>query len=299
MLSRTAITTYQHCPATAGTAADPLSRGSRAAGRERAGASVDESKHIGRLTAFLACGLCACLLAGCRPGPDVRDAMTFQRAQETFDQAQSRDDFLRAAALYQEILDGGVTSGAVLYNQGNAFMQAKQPGRAIAAYRQAQRYRPRDPYLEANLRFAVQSGTAARRPLFEYLLFWQNWLSYPEKFWGLGFLALAAFLLGLGGLLARRRILSWLALGGVVLTLLMGVSAGYDWYRYAWLVHGVVVQADTVARKGDAASYEPALSGSLDERTEFLLLQSRGDWLLIQLPGGQEGWIERSRAVLY
>ena len=28
------------------------------------------------------------------------------------------------------------------YNQGNAWMRAKQPGRAIAAYRQAQRYRP-------------------------------------------------------------------------------------------------------------------------------------------------------------
>ena len=39
-----------------------------------------------------------------------------------------------SAAKAQEILDAGVTSGVVLYNQGNAFMRAGQTGRAIACY---------------------------------------------------------------------------------------------------------------------------------------------------------------------
>jgi len=241
-----------------------------------------------------------CLLgAGCRQGLDAESLLLFQRAQAAFDQARTSEDFLRAAALYREILDRPVASGALWYNQGNAFMQAGQRGRAIAAYRQAQRYRPRDPYLEANLRFAQPGDGTPRRPLIEYLLFWQDWLSYPEKFWLLGLLAGLTFALGLAARVTRRKAIARAAMAALALSLLCGVSAGYDWYRYEWIVHGVVVEADTTARKGNAASYEPALTAPLAEGTEFRLVERRGDWLLVRLPGGQEGWIEGRAAVTY
>ena len=93
-------------------------------------------------------------------------AQTFQAAQQAFDKAQTPDDFLRAASLYQEILDAGLVSGAVLYNQGNAFLRGGHRGRAIACYRQAQRYRPRDPWLDHNLRCALGPGyTAPKRAI--------------------------------------------------------------------------------------------------------------------------------------
>ena len=57
-------------------------------------------------------------------------------------------------------LDRGQISGAVLYNQGNAFMQAGQRGRAIAAYRQARRYLGPDLFLEANLAYALGNQPA-------------------------------------------------------------------------------------------------------------------------------------------
>jgi hypothetical protein len=37
----------------------------------------------------------------------------------------------------------------------------------------------------------------------------------------------------------------------------------------------------------------------LGEATEFRLVESRGDWLLIHLSGGGEGWIEQKTAVTY
>ena len=95
--------------------------------------------------------------SGCGGRVDPTMFSQFQRAQEAFDQAQQPDEFLRVAALYQEMLDTGLVSGAVLYNQGNAFMRAGQRGRALACYRQAVRYRPRDPYLAANLNYALGS----------------------------------------------------------------------------------------------------------------------------------------------
>jgi tetratricopeptide (TPR) repeat protein len=241
------------------------------------------------------------VFAGCARRVDLDVAETFQEAQETFDQAESADGFLRAAGLYQSILDRGVVSGAVLYNQGNAYMQAGERGRAIAAYRQAERYRPRDPYLQANLEFALgpDASVRRRRPVIEYVLFWQDWLSYPEKFRLTAALAVVTFLCGVVALFRHRRLLGRLAIVGLVLTLLLSCSAGYDWYRFQRTVHGVIVEHDVIARKGNGTTYEPAFTEPLLEGTEFRLSERRGEWSLIRLPGGEEGWVENETIVLY
>jgi len=240
------------------------------------------------------------LAAGCGRSVDLELSQKLQQAQRAFDEAASPEEFLTAASLYQEILDSGVHSGAVFYNQGNAFMQAGQRGRAIAAYRQAKRYRPRDPYLDANLRYALGSDTpAGRRPVIEYLLFWQDWLSYPQKFYVAAAAAVATFILGLLPFFVPRRLFVRLAMVGAVVTLLLIFSAAYDWYRYDYTVHGVVVEDEVVARKGYAATSEPAFTEALVEGTEFQLVQRRDDWLLIRMAAGQEGWVEEETVVLY
>jgi hypothetical protein len=254
------------------------------------------SFHFGTVACVL-----TLVLAGCAPRVDLDLTATFQEAQQTFDQASSPGDFLKAAAMYQQILDSGVVSGAVLYNQGNAFVQAGRPGRAIAAYRQAERYRPRDPLLDANLRNALgaEDPVTRRRPIIEYLLFWQDWLSYPEKFGLVTVVAVVTFAVGVCVLFVDRRWVRNVALAGVALTLLLAFSAGYDWYRYDHLVHGVVTEDEVIARKGNASSYEPAFTEPLAEGTEFRLVDRRGDWLLARMPGGQEGWVPEDSVVLY
>ena len=239
------------------------------------------------------------LLTGCGRPLSPEAARLFQDAEKAFAEARSADDYLRAAALHQAILDRGETSGAVLYNQGNALMKAGQRGRAVAAYRQARRYLPGDPNLEANLAFALHGATAARRPLVEHLLFWQDWVSYPAKF-TLAALGVAAST-GLAMLLlfVQRKALVRLLAASVVVSLLLIFSAGYDWRRFDSVHHGVVVQKQTTVRKGNAESYEPALTAPLDEGVEFELVERRGDWLLVRLSGGQEGWIPDRTTVVY
>lgn len=248
-----------------------------------------------------ALGLFLMILLGCgRPvDPDVVRA--FQQAQHLFDHASTPDDFLKAASLYQQILDQHIRSGAVLYNQGNAYMRAGYRGRAIAAYRQAQRYRPRDSRLDANLRYALGDDASAvqKKPLIEYLLIWQNWLSYPEKFHLAVTVAVATCATGLAGMLWRSHLGSRLAIAGLVATLVLAVSAGYDGYRFECVTHGVIVAKEAIARKGNAISYEPAFTAPLAETTEFVLVERRGDWLLIRLAGAQEGWVKAEEAVLY
>jgi tetratricopeptide (TPR) repeat protein len=243
---------------------------------------------------------CLALLSGCAGSPSVELSQQFQAAQATFDRAKTPEEFLRAAAMYQEILDSGFVSGAVLYNQGNAFLRAGQRGRAIACYRQAQRYRPRDPYLDHNLRAALNAPAAPARPLIEYLLFWQDWLSYGGKFrWfaGLGVLTFAVAVAAL--YVPRRRWLNAIAAAGLAGTLVLGLSTGYDEYRFAVLRHGVVTAHEAVARKGNAESYEPAFTQPLAEGAEVEVREERGDWLLVRLPGAKEGWLRRDQVVVY
>ncbi len=126
--------------------------------------------------------LMVALVGGCNRSTDFQLVQKFQLAQQTFDDARKPAEFAKAAMLDQEILDRWGPSGPVLYNQGNAWMRAGQPGRAVASYRLAKRYLPRDPRLDANLVSALGSDApAARRPVAETILFWQNWLSYPEN----------------------------------------------------------------------------------------------------------------------
>jgi hypothetical protein len=238
--------------------------------------------------------------SGCAGSLDPSTVQKFQAAQTAFDQAKKPEDFVKAAAMYQEMIDDGVVSGAVFYNQGNAWMKAKQLGRAIAAYRQAQQYRPRDPYLEANLQYALRGSTPPRRPVVEIVLFWQNWLGYQEKFYAAAAAAGLTFCFAVVALFSSwRRLWRRLVAIASVLTLLLSISAGYDWYRFDYLTHGMIVQSDVVARKGNADNYEPAFSEKLTEGAEFQMIERRGNWLLIRLPGGQEGWIPERAAVTY
>ncbi len=238
--------------------------------------------------------------AGCG---STRDSVSqkFHSAQQTFDEAESPEDFLRAASLYQEVLDAGFVSGAVLYNQGNAFMRAGQRGRAVACYRRAKRYRPTDWKLDYNLRSALEAQTLNRkRAVIDYLFFWQDKISYGGKFHLMACSAAITFVIGIIALYTGQR--RWLAaLGwlGLLITLILSASAAYDWYRFEVVRHGVVVTDGVVARKGNAESYEPAFTQSLSEGAEFEAVEYRGDWLLIRLPGAKEGWVRREEVVVY
>ena len=240
------------------------------------------------------------LLSGCGRALDYESARIFQYAEKTFATAKMPDDFLKAAALHQELLDRGLVSGAVLYNQGNAFMRAGQRGRAIAAYRQAERYLGRDSLLEANLLYALGNQPAVRRrPLLEHVLFWQDWVSYPKKFplaaVGVGL----TFSLAIASLFVRRPLLTRLTLTGLLISFLLIFSVAYDWYRYEGKFHGVVVKNEIIMRKGNTETYEPVLTAPLEEGTEFVLVERRNEWLLIRLVGNQEGWVPERSAVIY
>lgn len=245
--------------------------------------------------------ICLLVLTGCNGAPDLETSRQFQKAEDQYAQASEPEDYVRVAAVYQEILDAGFRSGVVYYNQGNAWMQAGRRGRAIAAYRQAQRFLPRDPYLDANLKQALAGrSTLNRKPLLDYVFFWQRSVSYQEKgtattiLLGIVLMSSLAAQLGWHPLMLRR--LSYVT---ATITLLSGISLARDWISIEQTRHGVVVIAETTARKGAAESFEPVFNQPLVEGTEFITLDENPEWLNVRIGDLGEGWIPKRDGVTY
>ena len=214
--------------------------------------------------------LATAIFSGCGSPPDLETSRLFQTAEQIFSEAAAPEDFAEAATVYQEIMDNGFRSGSVFYNQGNAWMQAGETGRAIAAYRQAKRYLPRDPYLDANLRTALDgSPLQAERSVLDYVFFWQAAISYAEKRVITTVLLALVLLLALAYQLDRRRgVIRRITYAGLLLLMLSAAAAGRDWQQYERTVWGAIT-AETTARKGGSEAYEPAFTQSLADGTEF------------------------------
>ena len=243
--------------------------------------------------------------AGCSSRPDLGIAQKFQDAEKAFSTAASQEEFAQVAVQYEQLRAQDFVSGVAFYNQGNAWMRAGETGRAIAAWRQSQRYRPRDPYLRANLQSAL-TACQSKAPVIPdigvagYVLFWQNWLSYPEKFRLATLLLIAVCAVGLSGpLVIQTHIVRRLVLMFGLLFAVAAVSATWDWHRYQHTTQGVVVQGDVEARKGNSESYETAFTKPLHQGSEFVLLEERADWSHIRIPDLGTAWILSRAAVTY
>lgn len=244
----------------------------------------------------------AAALCGCAKRAPLDAVSAFEQANRALLEAKSGDDALRAAAGFETALARGGENGAVLHGLGNAWMKAGRKGEAIAAWRRALRYIPRDPYLRANLEQALGHRLAdEERPLIRTLLFWQDSLSYPEK--GRLLVATMAATCALF-LLARLRPASRgfarpAALACAAATLLAALSFAVDVRDVEFTTHGVVTADDTVARKGNAASFEPAFNEPLKAGAEFVVLERRGDWLRARVKEGLEGWLPSERTTTW
>jgi hypothetical protein len=245
------------------------------------------------------------LAGGCSVAPDLETSRQFQDAEQRYSQATSPDDFSRVARQYDQIGNRDFVSGAVLYNAGNAWMRAGHVGHALALYRQAQRYRPRDPYLAANLQNALAASGRTAAPsdgdgLAGYVFFWQNWLSYPEKFATTTVLLAVTLLTSLISQLTTSRILMRrLSIIVALFCLLSASSTAWDWHRFTQTTHGVVTADQAIARKGNSENYEAAFTDPLPAGTECIVLEERADWLRLQFGEAGTGWLPDRSVVTY
>ena len=200
-----------------------------------------------------------------------------------------------AASAYENLLQTGGQSPALLFNAGNAEFKAGHLGRAIAAYRRAELLTPRDAELRANLAFVrnqVQGATLRESR-------WQNWvgtLTLNE-----GALLAAVLFWALFTLLAIRQIRPVLVpklQGGmrllVALTLFSGTVLALQAANHFASSVAVVTAADATARSGpfdDAQSVFAARDGA-----ELKVLDRHDDWVQVANSTGKIGWLSRKQA---
>jgi len=222
----------------------------------------------------------------------------FVRGLEQFDAAKKPSEYAQAAQTWRGILSDDFQSGTVYYNAGNAYMRAGQFGRAIAAYRKAKLYRPRDPYLDANLRQALTAAPGkladAPAPWWTLVFFWTTWLSVPEKVYGAALAGALGAALVLAGFALRKRNFYWASAGVTAAALLLAVDASFAYTEATASNHAVVV-AETTARKGMGENYEPAFNQPLKDGAEVTVVERNGGWVLANVPGIGTGWIRREQ----
>ncbi len=203
-----------------------------------------------------------------------------------------------AAAAYEQVAAGGVGSAPLWFNLGNAWLKAGDVGRAVAAYERARRLAPRDPDVQANLRFAREEAKveAAPPPLAARLL-------VPLAFWAtsdelLVLASVAWWVLWL--LLAAARLWPMQQRGAVRGAIVAGLVLVIAGSAAVWRIGTVDARQAAVVTAGRDVTvrFEPSASGTAHFEappgTLLDVLAERDAWVQVARDDGVRGWIERS-----
>lgn len=217
----------------------------------------------------------------------------FQEASQLEDQTRSAELYQKALIRFERLAQDGVVNGKLFYNLGNTYFQLHDLGHAVLNYRRAQLYIPNDENLRQNLlsarsqqpdRIEQQQEVMLAKTLF----FWHYDLSVRSRL----LLLVVTNALLWGGLALRchqGRGLWWPL--AVLLTLVVMLAGSLLYERFGREPQGVLVAAETMARKGDGQAYAPSFSAPLHAGLEFSLVEKRGEWLYIELADGRRCWV--------
>jgi hypothetical protein len=214
--------------------------------------------------------------------------------------------FRQSADLFEELRRRGAANPSLFRDQGNACLLADDLPGAILAYRRGLRLAPNDRALQQLLAAAReqvvygQPGTFARPPMESR----PPWLPRLPLRGGL-LLTCAAYALGWVSVarwwMVRRG--PFLSLGLVafaVAALLAAAMAAEAIEDRDQEARPLVVIADdgVLLRKGNAEAYPRRADTPLNRGVEARLLFERGDWVQIELSGGETGWVPRAYVLI-
>jgi tetratricopeptide (TPR) repeat protein len=221
-------------------------------------------------------------VAHASPEELFRTALAQQQAGE-----KSRATFEAAIAAYVARRDAGVRNPDLDRTIGNAYLLMGEVPEAIAWYRRGLRLAPHDAALQEALMLARER--VARLPGRTFGLP-PAVLPSPRPWLFLGAaLAWLAACVTFTRWYLRRGGWPWSALGFTLLALGLGVA--WVWQPADTSVIVVTRRDEVFLRRGDGVDFAPRYEVPLPAGTEGVALAQRGDWWLVQLSGGERGWI--------
>ncbi|MGJ8673437.1 hypothetical protein [Rubritalea sp.] len=222
-------------------------------------------------------------------------AAEWEQAEKNFQQAQTSNDpqlYSQAALLFEEAAKQQVQPATSWYNAGNAWFQAGELGRSIAAYRHAQQLSPWDEKVSENL-------TSARALVATEVALNETWWDQTPLI-ALKVTTLCTSITLFSLLLAtiryrNKKLYKYsLACGIIFISLLTTTTIKIVQQN----VSGVITTNKVNGRKGPSYAYASAFDNSLKDGLEFSLIESRDSWLRIQLLDKRECWVPSTQVVL-
>ncbi|UCF81275.1 MAG: SH3 domain-containing protein [Acidobacteriota bacterium] len=219
-------------------------------------------------------------------------AATAQAVLEEANALYEEGNFSEAAARYARLLEAGYASAPLYYNLGCAEYKAGNPGRAAWAFEQTLLRAPRDREARENL-FLLREQTADRVPeesAVEIFLGYLYRLLPPSA--ALPALIALVWVLSTAGTLyyvSRRETLLYTLLAGGAAAVVLAAWLGAG-LAYAELIdRGVVLEAVASVKSGPRESHPTVFE--LHAATPVRITGRRGEWLIIRLADGREGWL--------
>ncbi len=216
-------------------------------------------------------------------------------AATPFDQANqdyAAGNFKEAARGFEQVIAQQGYSAPVLFNLGNAWLKAGEPGRAILNYERARVLAPRNDAITRNLGLArEQAGVAV--PVPGTLERAAQSLSWNALTWaGIGALLVTCasiFLARLRPSLPRGGLGFLTASGACALVLAASALA----VRWPELDRAVVLAPDAPARiaPANAAAVSFSLPGGETVRAQ----QAHGGFVLVRTADGRSGWVSEAQ----
>lgn len=235
-----------------------------------------------------------------QPGQILRAALDAYdqavAAEARGDRAAAMRGFEEAAGGFQSLLEQGYRNASLEYNLGNAYLRLGRLGYAILHYRRALELAPRDPDVRANLELARQRvhpqiHPSGRRALVDRLLIVRHWLP-PATRWQAGVaLSTLGWLLAVVWLLRRRGALLLAAAVAVIPGVLLQIELLSELHDQQRRPEAVVVGQPVELRRGRGEAYEPVLPEPLGPGVELRIVETRGDWVRVQLRNDTGGWL--------
>jgi hypothetical protein len=222
------------------------------------------------------------------------------------DPEKARSCFLESAEFYKALRQHRADNAALNRNIGNAYLLGGDLPRAILAYRRGVSHAPSDRRLQECLAFARSQVAYATSDAIGHAPSESRppWLPRLATSWYIT-LALSAY--SVGWLAAARW---WMLRHGQALTVaLMSFTAAAvliaglvaEELRDRDLVERpvvVIAEDGVLLRSGNGLRYPPRFETPLNRGVEARLLFTRGDWLQIELGGGEVGWVPSEYALI-
>ena len=199
--------------------------------------------------------------------------------------------YSEAIAAYEQVIQK-LPNARVFYNLGNAYFKKGMHGKAILNLRRAHFLAPRDSDIRDNLAFVreyrVDKISSEPSPVVKVISDLLHFFSHLESKMLTALLFLVAGLLLSFFIIFRRNVLGYAVIFIAVFCIFFFISWRV-WAAERDSRAAVVVVPEASAMSGPGVEYKEIIM--IHDGAEVKVRERRGDYVLVQLPGGIGGWI--------